>query len=264
MAAGDVDSERSRRGIDWLIATQTQQGDVERGALHGDRLPARVLSCATTAIRSSSRFGRWRAIATCAPATAGGRLRNVGRWIPSFSSSRACGRKRGRRGARESAPLCSGGDSDRLRSLLAHARSRRRSGASSASASPGGLDPALAPGDILVGTAVSHGERRHCAKNDLSDALMANCEAPSRRRRHGRVRRQRRGDHPHRGQGGAARRGPARRPSTWNRMSWRNGRTRMTCRSRSCACQRSGASRAAAAGGAGADAERPGRHRPGR
>ena len=38
----------------------------------------------------------------------------------------------------------------------------------------GGLDPSLEPGDVLIGTAVSHGERRHCAQNGLSAALTIN------------------------------------------------------------------------------------------
>lgn len=75
--------------------------------------------------------------------------------------------------------LCSGGDSARLRSLL-HALDPGAFWGVVSFGIAGGLDPALAPGDILVGTAVSHGDRRHSARNSLSDALMANLE-----RRHG-------------------------------------------------------------------------------
>lgn len=69
--------------------------------------------------------------------------------------------------------LCSGGDSERLRTVLAALDPAPFWGVVSFGIA-GGLDPSLAPGDILVGTAVSHGERRHCAKNGLSTALAIN------------------------------------------------------------------------------------------
>ena len=68
--------------------------------------------------------------------------------------------------------LCSGGDSVGLRDLLNTLDPNAFWGVVSFGIA-GGLDPSLVPGDILVGTAVSHGERRHCAKNELSDALLA-------------------------------------------------------------------------------------------
>ena len=66
--------------------------------------------------------------------------------------------------------LCSGGDGERLRQLLG-SRGSENFWAVVSFGIAGGLDPSLAPGDILVGTAVSHNERRHCARNELSDAL---------------------------------------------------------------------------------------------
>lgn len=77
--------------------------------------------------------------------------------------------------------ICSGGDSARLRSLLHTLDPAPFCGVVSFGIA-GGLDPALAPGDILVGTAVGHRERRHSAKNTLSDTLMANAK-----RHHGAV-----------------------------------------------------------------------------
>ena len=77
--------------------------------------------------------------------------------------------------------LCSGGDSNRLRKLLAELDPDAFWGVVSFGIA-GGLDPTLAPGDILVGTAVSHGASRHCARNPLSDAL-----SDTLRTRHGRV-----------------------------------------------------------------------------
>ena len=70
------------------------------------------------------------------------------------------------------ATLCSGGDSERLRTMLARLDPASYWGVVSFGIA-GGLDPALVPGDILVGTAVRFGERRHCARNDLSAALAA-------------------------------------------------------------------------------------------
>ena len=77
--------------------------------------------------------------------------------------------------------ICSGGDSARLRKLLDALDPVAFRGVVSFGIA-GGLDPALVPGDILVGTAVRHGDRRHSAKNNLSAALMASLE-----RRHGAV-----------------------------------------------------------------------------
>ena len=77
--------------------------------------------------------------------------------------------------------VCSGGDSSRLRALL-HTLDPAAFWGVVSFGIAGGLDPALVPGDILVGTAVSHGDRWHCATNGLSEALMA-----SLRRRHGAV-----------------------------------------------------------------------------
>ncbi len=77
--------------------------------------------------------------------------------------------------------LCSGGDSDRLRKLLDDLDPQKFWGVISFGIA-GGLDPSLAPGDILVGTGVSYGDTRHSAQNRLSDALSDDL-----RTRHGRV-----------------------------------------------------------------------------
>lgn len=77
--------------------------------------------------------------------------------------------------------VCSGGDTARLRTLLDTLDPGAFRGVVSFGIA-GGLDPTLLPGDILVGTAVSHGDNWHCANNGLSDALME-----SLKRRHGAV-----------------------------------------------------------------------------
>jgi hopanoid-associated phosphorylase len=69
--------------------------------------------------------------------------------------------------------LCSGGDSERLRGILAASDPRRHWGVISFGIA-GGLDPALRPGDILVGTSVQYDGDVHCAQNELSAALTAN------------------------------------------------------------------------------------------
>lgn len=77
--------------------------------------------------------------------------------------------------------ICSGGDSKRLRKVLAALETDQFWGVVSFGIA-GGLDPKLAPGDILLGTTVSHGEWRHAADDALSAALAANL-----RRRNGAV-----------------------------------------------------------------------------
>jgi adenosylhomocysteine nucleosidase len=69
------------------------------------------------------------------------------------------------------ATVCSGGDSSRLRHLLAAHQPSSYWGVVSFGIA-GGLDPALKPGDILVGTSVRHGAKIHPAQNALSAALI--------------------------------------------------------------------------------------------
>ncbi len=77
MAAGEVDHPAVARGVAYLAETQDEDGAVGRGAL--SRRPASRASstCATTAIRSSSRSGRWRATATSAQQQPARRVRDV-------------------------------------------------------------------------------------------------------------------------------------------------------------------------------------------
>ena len=63
MAAGEVDHPAVARGIAYLQATQSDDGLWPRSTTPAAASRASS-TCATTAIRSSSRCGRWRAIAT--------------------------------------------------------------------------------------------------------------------------------------------------------------------------------------------------------
>ena len=63
MAAGEIDHPAVERGIDYLVAHQAETAsgtkrDSPRRAFRASSI------CAITAIRSSSRFGRWRALQT--------------------------------------------------------------------------------------------------------------------------------------------------------------------------------------------------------
>ena len=64
MAAGQVDHPAVARGVQYLMATQTEKGLWDAAALHRQRLSAGVLSALSWLFVSSSRSGRWRGTAT--------------------------------------------------------------------------------------------------------------------------------------------------------------------------------------------------------
>ena len=62
MAAGEADNPAVERGVAYLARDQGDGRLLAGGALHGGRLPARLLSALSRLSESSSRSGRWRAI----------------------------------------------------------------------------------------------------------------------------------------------------------------------------------------------------------
>ncbi len=186
MAAGET-GPAVARGAEYLARTQRRGRRVGGAGLYRGRFPARVLPALPRLPAVLPAASRWRGSATCSAATADG-------WRSVFDGARHRRRPRGR-GAHRAPPRRAGRDRRRrARRAPAAAAARligaRARAACSVSALAGGLDPALAPGALIVPDVIlsadGHWPTAPAARGQRSAGSAARCSAAarcSRRRR---------------------------------------------------------------------------------